>query len=240
MFLLKVSAEDFTNALAAARQAEHTGNISSAMKFYSTAESLASTNAGDWELLSRHYSDLMPSTNSVEVKVLLLDRATACAQRAVQLAPNNASAHASLGVCFAKRCTLADTRGQVTYSRLFKQEAETAIALDPKQDIAYYLLGRWNYGVAHLGFFAHAYVKVVYGGLPKASNDAAIANFQRAVALAPDHILYHAGLAMAYEAAGKRELQIAELEKCVKLKPAYGDEVEAQQEARRKLAALGR
>jgi Tfp pilus assembly protein PilF len=83
-------------------------------------------------------------------------------------------------------------------------------------------------------------VKVVYGGLPKASNADAIANFQKAIQLAPDRILHHAGLAMAYAAAGERQLAVAEWTKCRAMKPAGLEDQEAQRDAAKKLDALGR
>jgi len=145
-----------------------------------------------------------------------------------------------VAVCYAKSCAFADIKTQLSYSRLFKLEAEKTIALDPRQDIAYYLLGRWHYAVANVGLLSRAFVKVVYGGLPKASNEDAVRNFQKAIELAPDRIMHHAGLAMVYEATGQRALEIAELEKCRRMKPGGLEDEEAQRDAAKKLAARGR
>ena len=105
--------------------------------------------------------------------------------------------------------------------------------------MAYYLLGRWNYGVANVGVLSRALVKVIYGGLPKASNEEAIANFKKAIKLAPERVLYHAGLAMVYETIGEKELEILELKKCRTLKPSGLEDEEAQRDAIKKLATLG-
>jgi Tfp pilus assembly protein PilF len=177
-------------------------------------------------------------TNSTAVQKDWVARALACSQKAVEDDPQNAVAHASLAVCYAKSCAFADVKTELADSHLFKLEAEKAIALDPKQDVAYYLLGRWNYGIASAGFFARSYVKIIYGGLPWASFQDAVANFKKAVELAPNRILNHAGLAMAYEATGNTKLEIAELEKCCALKPLGPEDLDARRDAQNKLAML--
>ena len=169
-----VAAEDFsfTNSLAQAALAEKRGDISVALKIFAGAEARESGNAANLCVLSRRYCDLMYLTNSTSAKMDLLKRALNCAAQAAKTGPENATAHACLAVCYAQSCAFADIKGELAYSRLFKQEAEKTLALDPKQDIAYYLLGRWHYEVAKVGLLSRAFVKVVYGGLPKASNEA--------------------------------------------------------------------
>jgi tetratricopeptide (TPR) repeat protein len=189
-------------------------------------------------VLARRYCDITYLTNDISFRKELLAHALVCSQKAVQDDPDNATAHASLAVCYAKSCKYADIKTELLDSRLFKMEAEKTIALDPKQDIAYYLLGRWDYGIASAGVLSRAYVKVVYGGLPHATYADAIVNFEKACALAPNRILNHAGLAMAYEAVGRKKLEIAELEKCCALKPIGPEDVDAVRDAKAKLAAL--
>lgn len=235
---LRAHGYSFANALALAAHAEKRGDVSAALKIYAEAERRESGNTTNLCALSRSYCDLMYLTNSTPAKINLLNRAQACALLAVKTDPHYATAHACLAVCYAKGCMFADIKGELLGSRLFKHEAEETIALDPQQDIAYYLLGRWNYGVANVGLLSRAYVRVIYGGLPKASNEDAIRNYQKAIALAPDRIIHHAGLAMVYAATGDRKLEIAELEKCHALKPSDREDEDAQREAEKKLAAL--
>ncbi len=235
---IRAEAYSFSNSLVQAALAETRGDVATAAKFFTEAEQQEFTNAVNLCMLTRRYCDLTYVTNSPAWHKELLGRALACALLAVKADTNNATAHACVAVCYAKSCADADIKTKLTYSRRFKSEAEQAIALDPTQDVAYYLLGRWHYGVANLGLVSWAFVKVVYGGMPKASNAEAIANFKKAIALAPDRIMHHAGLAMVYEATGEKKLEIAELEKCCALKPAGHEDAEAQREAEKKLAEL--
>jgi len=231
--------DSLTNSLARAAAAGKGGDLAAALRMDGAVQAAAATNAAVLCALARQYCDLAYLTNSAAVRQELVGRALACALAAVRADPGNATAHASLAVAYAKSCAFADLQTQLAYSRLFKREAETAIALDPREDIAYYLLGRWNYAIANAGWLSRAYVKLVYGGLPNASNAAAIANFKRAITLAPKRIIHHAGLALAYAAAGEKSLELVELRKCRDLKPAGPEDVDAQREAMRQLAALG-
>jgi hypothetical protein len=227
----------FTNSLNAAATAANGGDVARAAAIYDSTRPKQTNNVANMCVLAHRYCDLTFLTQSIAVQRGLLARALDCSRRAVALAGGNATAHASVAVCYAKSCSLAgsDVKSELSYSRLFKQEAEAAITLDPKQDVAYYLLGRWNYGIAKVGFFSRAYVKLIYGGLPTASFQDSVAYFQKASALAPNRILYHAGLAMAYGALGEKKLQLAELKTCCALEPSSLEDADAQQEAARQL-----
>jgi tetratricopeptide (TPR) repeat protein len=228
----------FTNSLGRADVAGKNGDIEEALKILNEDEQAQGSNATNLCVLSRRYCDLTYSTDSTATQKDLMAHALTCAQHAVNDNPKNATAHASLAVCYAKSCNYADVKTKLSYSKIFKSEAEKALALDPRQDVAYYLLGRWNYGMAKVGFFSRAYVKMVYGSLPQASLQEAVNNFKKACDLAPNHILNHSGLAMAYEAVGEKQLEIAELEKCCAIKPLTPEDKEAFQDAQKKLAAL--
>lgn len=232
-FAVTVSADDFsfTNLLAQAKLAEKRDDLPAALNIYEHAEKFESSNAAGLCVLTRDYCDLMYLTDSTAVQKKLVEHALTCALQAVTVDPKSALAHASLAVCYAKACAFADIKTEVAYSRLFKTEAEAAIALDPKQDIAYHLLGRWYYAVANMNIFSKGFVKIVYGGLPPASNEEAIKNFKIAISIAPGRIIHHAELAKVYETTGQKKLARQELEKCRALKPLDRDDADAQQEA---------
>ena len=236
----RAGSEDFTNELARAQIAANHGDVAAAVTIYGTARRAGWSNCASLCVLARRYCDLMYLTNPVPARKDLLARALDCSLQAVTVDPSNGLAHACAAVCYAKECGFADLKAQLNFARLFKAESEQAIALDPKQDIAYYLLGRWNYELANVGLLSRAYVKVIYGGLPRASNAAAIANFKKAVELAPDRIMNHSGLAMVYATTGQTDLEVAELKKCLATKPLNLEDRDSQVDAAKKLAALGR
>lgn len=240
--LLTVQAQaadtSFTNLLAQGATAGTNGDILAAVKIYSAAEQLEANNAADFCLLTKRFCDLMHITSSSDLQKTLAAKALACAKKAVQADPQSATAHLCVVVGCAKNFPFVDTRTKVVFSRLIKSESERAIALDPKQDVAYYMLGRWNFGVANMNFLERGFVKLVYGGLPPASNGEAIKDLKQAIVLAPDRIIHHAELAKVYAATGQKNLARQQLEICAKLKPLDDDDADAQSEAAKTLAAM--
>jgi tetratricopeptide (TPR) repeat protein len=232
---LAAPADDFTNDLNQAAAAIKAGNTRHALDIYKQAQTAAAGNAAELCVLSRRYSDLMHQTQFIAAQRDLLTHALSCAQDAVKADPKNAHAHTSLAVCYAKECQFADTKNSLIDSRLFKSEAEVAIHFDPKQDVAWYLLGRWNYAIANVGILSRTYVHMVYGKLPMASNAEAIADYNHAIAIAPGHILYHESLAETYKTIGDKKSAQAEWQKCLSLVPLDPDDLQAKQQAARAL-----
>ena len=90
-------------------------------------------------------------------------------------------------------------------SRLIRQEAETAARLDPKNDYAWHVLGRWNYELANFNPFLKALAQAIYGKLPDASNEKAVEYFSKAIALQPRRVAHHLELGRAYLALGEKQ-----------------------------------
>lgn len=180
---------------------------------------------------TQDYCDQMFTAKTKDAQKKLAALALDSALRAVAADTNSAKAHLCVAVAYAKNFPFSDTRTQVEFSRRIKIEAETAIRLDPTNDISYYLLARWQFGVANMNFLVKGFVKIVYGGLPAASNDEAIRNFQTAIRLAPKRIIHRAELARVYHAIGEEGLALAELKLCATLTPGDKDDADDQKMA---------
>lgn len=234
------SALSFTNLIAQGELAEKNTNVAAALKFYIAADHITSTNCADLCLLARRYCDLMYLASSPETQKTLAERALDCSLRAVKADAKNATAHLCVAVTYAKNFPYANNETMVNWSKAIKSECEIALALDPKQDIGYYLLGRWHMGVANMNFILKGLVKLIYGGLPKASNAEAIKFFKQAIELKPGRIIHHFELAKAYELTGEKKLAQAELETCGTLKPVDRDDEDAKRDAARRLTEISR
>ena len=238
--VVHVQAHDasFTDCVGQGGEAAKKGDVTAAAKFYSAVEQLEHGNSSNLCALTKYFCDLMRLTSSAATQKMLAENALSCSQAAIQADPRNATAHICAAICYAKNFPYADNATKVLYSRSLKAEAEKAIALDPKQDVAYYLLGRWNYGVANMNLFYKGLVKLAYGGLPVASNAEAVRDFKQAIRLEPGRIINHAELAKVYRATGQKDLARQELETSARLKPLDPDDAEAQVEAAKELSAL--
>jgi tetratricopeptide (TPR) repeat protein len=169
------------------------------------------------EKISRQYSDSIIDTADPGEKKRRAEKAVAYAQRAVALEPRSAVNLTSLAVCYGKLSLHSSTRTRVAYSRLVKDYAERALALDPNYDWAYHVLGRWNYEVASLDATERFFAGLVYGGLPPASTAEAVRLLRRAVVLAPRIPAHHVELGFAYLADKQPGLARAEFEQAIRL-----------------------
>lgn len=191
--------------LAEARSAESGFEVARALELYLAAERLAPDDPDTLQKIAQQLSDLTLGTEDRAEKKARAEKALDYARRAVALEPNDPVNVLSLAICYGKLGAYGDTRAKVEYSRLVKQEAERALALDPTYDWAHHVLGRWHHEVADLGAAARFFVRLVYGGLPPASRAEAVRYLERAVALAPTRVSHHAELGFAHLAAGNKE-----------------------------------
>src|SRR4029077_9445891 len=168
--------------------------------------------------LSQDYSDQIDAAKDRTHKLNYANQALAYARRAVREAPNNADAHVCLSVAYGKMTDFVDNKTKMEYSKVVKSEAEKAVALNPKNDLALLILARWNFDMATLNPILKAIAQTLYGELPQASKEQAVVYFQRAIAAAPERIRHHAQFAQVLEAMGRTKEAQAEWLKVKQLK----------------------
>jgi len=220
--------------------AERNLDSKSALTLFLGADQARPNDAFILQKIARQYSDSIIDVPAGDVaeKKRRAETALAYAERAVALNPGNAENVLSLSVCHGTLAVYSDTRTKIRYSRLVKEEAERALALDPNYDWAHHLLGRWHYEVASLGTASRLVVRLVYGGLPEASTAQAIVHLERAVALSPQTSPHHLELGFAYLAAERIADARAAFKRGLAL-PAVGKHDEAAKiRAREALKAL--
>jgi tetratricopeptide (TPR) repeat protein len=182
--------------------------------------------------ISKQYSDSIDDTSDADEKKRRAEKAVAYAQRAVTLEPKSAVNLTALAISYGKLGFYSDTRTEIAYSRLVKDYAERALALDPDYAWAYHVLGRWNYEVASLGVAKRLIVKLIYGGQPPASTAAAVRLLRRAVQLAPQIVAHHVELGFAYLADNQPGLARAEFDQALRMplqvKYDGGEKIRAQ------------
>jgi Flp pilus assembly protein TadD len=199
----------------------------------------AKTDPDDPEILlrvSQQYSNMIAQAKSPAEAADYARRSLDEAQQATALATENAKAHLALAVAYGRLTDFEDNRMKVAYSRLVKLEADKTLALDPKEDFAYHVLGRWNYAVATLNPVLKLIAKFVYGGVPDASLEEAVRDYKKAIELAPQRVIHHHELARAYVALGRMDDARKEWETELTLKPEDNEGVNDQKEAREDLA----
>jgi len=186
--------------------------------------------------ISQQCSNMIAQAKSPAEALAYATRSLDEAKQALALAPDNEKAHLAVAVAYGRLTDLVDNRTKIEYSRYVKAEAEKALQLDPKDDFAWHVLGRWNYSVATLNPFLKLIAKYVYGGMPEASLEEAERDYQKAIEIAPQRVIHHYELARVYVALGQMDAARKEWEMELTLKPEDNEGVNDQNEARAALA----
>lgn len=231
-------AAETDDLLTRAAAAEARQDPRAALELYYSALRAEPESAFILQKIARQYSDLVEDQRGPEEKKRYAQTALDYALRAVALEPDNPVNVLSLAICHGRLATYSDTRTKVQYSRLIKEEAERALALDPDYAWAHHVLGRWHYEVASLGRTARFFVRLFYGGLPDASYAEAIRHLERAVALEPDAPPHRLELGFAHKAEGDLTAARRNLEQGLALPAREKFDLQAQARARAALADL--
>ncbi|HEV2086253.1 MAG TPA: hypothetical protein VGR09_14340 [Gemmatimonadales bacterium] len=130
----------------------------------------------------------------------LYARAERYAQRAVKANSSGADGHFALAASLGRAALMVGPEEKVHRAALIRNEALRALAIDPRHDGAYHILGRWNAEVMRLPGIGRFVARHFLGGrvLDQASWPKAIAYMKKAVELAPGRIYHHLALADIY------------------------------------------
>lgn len=201
-----------------------------ALEAFHRAEKVDPANSAILLRLSKQYGDMVSAAKPAAAKKLAT-LALTYARRAEQADPKIAQAHLCLAISYGKLTDFADNRTKLRYAKLVREEALKAITLDPTDDNAYHVLGRWHHGVANINAALRALAKVIYGGLPPASNEEAVRLLTKAAELAPHRIIHHSELARVYSAMGKKDLAAREWKIVLALPPQNREDEKDRKEA---------
>ncbi|HSI10823.1 MAG TPA: hypothetical protein VK961_02210, partial [Chthoniobacter sp.] len=144
-----------------------------ALRFYEPAEKLEPDNAALQVRISREYRYLLADAASKQEKIRLGRIALEHAEKAAALAPNDPEAQIAVGITYGKMLPHLPSKEQVAATPRIKASVDRTLALDPRSDTAWHILGRWNRVLADVNSVKRALAGMVYGKLPKGTNEEA-------------------------------------------------------------------
>jgi Flp pilus assembly protein TadD len=160
------------------------------------------------------------------------------ARRAVALAPDTADAQLAVAISYGKILPFVGNRERMDSSKLIKGAAERAIQLEPDNDLGWHILGRWYVTMADIGTIKRTLANLVYGKVPEATNEEAVACFQKAIKLNPKRLMHYIELGRTYAQMGREDDARRSIEKGLAMQDTEKDDPETKEKGREILAKL--
>jgi tetratricopeptide (TPR) repeat protein len=209
-----------------------------ALQCYLPAERLQPENAALLASIARQYRHLMSDAATREEKLRLGGIALDYSRRAAACGPNDSEAQIALGITCGKMLPFQGKKEQVAASGSIKESADKALALDPRNDTAWHILGRWHRVLADLNPVKRALGSLIYGKLPASTNEAAVACFEKAIAINPNRLMHYVELGRTYAQMGRNDDARRLIAKGLAMPDVEKDDPETKQHGREDLAKL--
>lgn len=166
------------------------------------------------------------------------ETAKAYAFNALKANHQDADANCTVAATAMRFATITGGKERAGYLRDMKNYADSALMINANHARALYILGKWNFDITEMNVGDKAAVKVLFGGMPKASLEEAIGNFEKARTADPLLMADYFDLAKAYIKFHRTDKAIDVLNKMVKLPPRTEDDPALKAEGKALLASL--
>jgi tetratricopeptide (TPR) repeat protein len=174
-----------------------------ALEAYLKADKLRPNDAKLYVRIARQYRHLMAEAPSSEEKLRLGGIALDYGLRAAKLAPKDSDAQLSPAISYGKMLPYEGKKEQVQCSIHVREAAEKAVKLNPKNDLAWHVLGRWHRVATSVGAAKRAMASLLYQALPPSSNEDAVKCLQKAIQINPGRMMHYVELGLTYQQMGK-------------------------------------
>lgn len=210
-----------------------------ALQYYLMADKLEPNNARLLVRIARQYRHLMSDTSSQKEKLGLGYISLGFAQRAATLAPTNAEAQLSPAISYGKMLPYMPAREQVEDTPRIKESLDRTLRLDPNNDTAWHILGRWNRTLAGVGAVKRVLASAIYGKLPVTTNEAAEHDLLKAISINPNRLIHYIELGRIYAQMGRSEEARKFIQKGLSMPNKEKDDPEMKTIGRELLKKLG-
>jgi tetratricopeptide (TPR) repeat protein len=232
-------AEDIGALIAKGDQFDKALNAREALKYYLPANRIEPENVDLLLRIARQYRHLMSDTSSKSEKLRLGMVSLQFAQRAADLAPKNAEAQLSPAISYGKMLPYMSSKDQFAATPKIKAAVDRTLQLDPHNDTAWHILGRWNRVLANITPIKRLLAKAIYGDLPVTTNEEAERCLQKAIAINPNRLIHYIELGRIYAEMGRKEEARKYILKGLSMPNEEKDDPEMKEIGRETLKTLG-
>jgi len=215
-----------------------------ALKSYLPAEKLQPKNAQLLVKIARQYRHLMSDAAARDDKLELGGIALDYSLRAAALAPDDSMAQLAPAITYGKMLPFQSNKEQFEESHQIKNAAEKAIKLDPGNDLAWHVLGRWNRVLADVSLPKRTLASLFYGSiadggkLPAATNEEAEKCFKQAIEINPNRPMHYIELGRTYAQMKRTADARAFIKKGLAMPDTEKDDPEIKRQGQEVLAKL--
>lgn len=231
-------AESANELIAQGKVYEKKFQANEALQLYLAAEKLEPKNPRILVPIARQYRYLMTDAATIDEKLRLGHIAEDYSTRAAAAGPDDAEAQLAPAITLGKMLPFLPQKEQIAASPLIKASVDKALAIDPRNDTAWHILGRWNRVLAEVNGFKRALAGVFYGKLPKGSYEEAERDMRKALELNPHRLMHYVELGRIYADMGRKEDARLYINKGLAMPNSEKDDPETKDRGRETLAKL--
>ena len=209
-----------------------------ALKCYLPAEKMEPGNCQLLARIARQYRHLMADAPGKDEKMRLGMISLDYAKRAAAAGPNDSEAQLSPAISYGKMMPIMSAKEQVDASPRIKVAVDKALALDPHNDLAWHVLGRWNRILADVSSLKRTLAGAIYGKLPTGSNEEAARCLEKAISINHNRVIHYIELGRIYAQMGRKDDARRMISKGLSMPSVEKDDTEAKDLGRVALAKL--
>jgi tetratricopeptide (TPR) repeat protein len=209
-----------------------------ALPLYLSAEKLEPKNPDLLVLIARQYRYLMTDASDTQEKLRLGHIALDYSVRAATCGPKDCDAQLAPAITLGKMLPYMPTKEQVSASPRIKESVDKALAIDPRNDTAWHILGRWNRVLSEISSAKRFFANLIYGQLPKGSIDEAEQDMKKAIAINPHRLMHYIELGRIYAQMGKNQEARDFINKGLAMRDTEKDDPETKDRGREALAKI--
>lgn len=165
-------------------------------------------------------------------------RASEYAARAITINPGLAQGYSWRAASLGSLAMYVGGKTKVRLSREIKQDLDRAIALDPRDDIAYSILGSFYLALENVSWIERQLASVFLGGLPEGGIEDAEKALLKALEIAPTVIRHQYEIGMVYREQGREDEARKAFEKVLNLPVVLASDPRTQAYARERIREM--
>lgn len=127
------------------------------------------------------------------------------ARQSIAVNYSRSEGHSWLAASLGSIAMFEGSRRKVELCREIKSELDIAVMLNPKDDVAYTIMGSFYRALGGINWVEHQLADLLLGGLPEGGYKDGEEAFKKAIQISPDILRHHFELGMLYYESGRKE-----------------------------------